>query len=98
MYDEYTIKTEYKELLKGEEEILKELNKPGGLEKGYKIYYLLDNNWVEKYKNLIFNDYIGECKNLLNVSLIQPKVEQKDFTYIHKDFNFNITYNFTLVT
>ena len=51
-------KNEYNELLKGEEEIKKELNKPGGLEKGYKNYYLLDNNWVENYKTLsIKNTY-----------------------------------------
>ena len=77
MYDEYTIKTEYKELLKGEEEILKELNKPGGLEKGYKIYYLLDKNWVEEYKNLISNNNIKESKNLLKVSLIKKKMKKK---------------------
>ena len=64
---------ELNELLIGEEEIIKELNKPGGLVKGYKIYYLLDNDWVGKYKNLIMNNNIRECKNLLNVSLIQVK-------------------------
>jgi hypothetical protein len=79
---------ELNELLIGEEEIIKELNKPGGLVKGYKIYYLLDNDWVGKYKNLIMNNNIRECKNLLNVSLIQAKVEQKDFSYIHEDFKF----------
>ena len=89
---------ELNELLIGEEEIIKELNKPGGLVKGYKIYYLLDNDWVGKYKNLIMNNNIRECKNLLNVSLIQAKVEQKDFSYIHEDFKFGFTYNFTLVT
>ena len=31
---------EYNELLNGDEEIIKELNKPGGLEKGFKEYYL----------------------------------------------------------
>ena len=60
-------KKEYNELLKGEEEIKKELNKPGGLEKGFKIYYLIDNNWVEKYKNLINNNNCKEIKNLLNI-------------------------------
>ena len=98
MYDEYTIKTEYKELLKGEEEILKELNKPGGLEKGYKIYYLLDKNWVEEYKNLISNNNIKERKNLLKVSLIKIKIEKKDFTYVHKSFRFDFPCNFALVT
>jgi hypothetical protein len=44
------------------------------------------------------NNNIRECKNLLNVSLIQVKGEQKDFSYIHKDFKFDFTYNFTLVT
>ena len=60
---------EYNELLNGEEEIKKELNKPGGLEKGYKIYYLLDNNWVEKYKNLMSNNFINikEINKLLIV-------------------------------
>jgi len=85
-------------LFDGEVEILKELNNPGGLEKGYKIYYLLDNNWVENYKNSIINNGIKKYNNLLNVSLILPKYEQKDFTYIHKDFKFNFIYNFTLVT
>ena len=98
MYDKYTIKTEYKELLKGEEEILKELNKPGGLEKGYKIYYLLDKNWVEEYKNLISNNNIKERKNLLKVSLIKYKIEEKDFTYVRKNFRFDFPCNFNLVT
>ena len=89
---------ELNELLNGEEEIIKALNKPGGLEKGYKIYYLLDNNWVENYKNSIINDLIRKCNDLLNISLILPKGEQKDFTYIHKDFKFNFIHNFTLVT
>ena len=89
---------ELNELLIGEEEIMKELNKPGGLEKGYKIYYLLDNNWVEKYKSLIINNNMKKCKNLLNVSFIKGKTDKKDFTYIHKNFKFTFSYNFTLVT
>ena len=89
---------EYKELLNGEEEIKKELNKPGGLDKGYKIYYLLDNNWVEKYKNLISNNNINikEINKLLKVSLIKKKSESKDFTYVYKGFIFNFPCDFTL--
>ena len=90
--------SEYKELLSGEEETKKELNKSGGLEKGYKLYYLLDNNWVEKFKNLISNNKIKEAKYLLKVSLITKKNEDKDFTYIHKSFGFSFPCNFTLVT
>ena len=37
-------------------------------------------------------------KNLLNVSLIKGKTDEKDFTYIHKNFKFTFSYNFTLVT
>ena len=91
-------KNEYNELLKGEEEIKKELNKPGGLEKGYKIYYLLDNKWVEKYKNLISNNNIKEIKGLLKVSLIEKKNEYKDFSYVYKNLQFSFPYDFTLVT
>jgi len=98
MYDKYKRKNEYKELLNGEEEIKKDLNKPGGLEKGYKIYYLLDNNWVEIYKKLISKNKIEESKNLLKVSLILKKDEDKDFTYIHKSFGLSFPYNFALVT
>jgi hypothetical protein len=89
---------EYNELLNGEEEIIKELNKSGGLEKGYKIYYLLDNNWVEEFKNLIINRCFKQISNILNVSLIQRKREDKDFSYINKNFKLNLAYNFTLVT
>ena len=89
---------EYNEFLNGEEEIIKQLNRPGGQEKGYKIYYLLDNNWVEEYKNLIINSCFKQIKNILIVSLIQRKKEDKDFSYINKNFKFNIAYNFTLVT
>ena len=64
---------ELNELLNGEEEIIKELNKPGGLEKGYKIYYLLDNNWVEEFKNLIINNNFEQIKNILNVYIIKRK-------------------------
>jgi len=66
---------EYKELLNGEEEIKKELNKPGGLDKGYKIYYLLDNNWVEKYKNLISN-------NNINIKEINKLLKQRFYICI----------------
>ena len=89
---------EYKELLNGEEEIKKELDKPGGLEKGYKVYYLLDNKWVEDYKYLISNKKYKESKNLLKVSLILKKDEDKDFTYVHKSFGFSFPCNFALVT
>ena len=98
MYDEYKKKSEYKELLNGEEAIKKELNKTGGLEKGYKIYYLLDNNWAEKFKKTISNNKIKEAKNLLKVSLITKKNEDKDFQYIQKSFDFTFQCNFTLVT
>ena len=89
---------EYNEFLNGQEEIIKQLNRLRGLEKGYKIYYLLDNNWVEEYKNLIINSCFKQIKNILIVSLIQRKKEDKDFSYINKNFKFNIAYNFTLVT
>ena len=89
---------EYKELLKGEEEMKKELNKPGGLEKGYKTYYLLDNNWVENYKKLIANNNFNQINNLLKVDLIKTKYEEKDFSYVQKDFTFTFPYNFTFIT
>ena len=89
---------EYDELKKGEEEIIKELNKPGGLEKEYKIYYLLDNNWVENFKNLMSNKKYKECGNILKVSLIKKKYEDKDFSYVHESFGFSFPYNFALVT
>ena len=89
---------EYEELLKGEEELKKELNKPGGLEKGYKKYYLLDNNWVENYKKLIANKKFNQINNLLKVDLIKTKHEKKDFSYIQEDFTFTFPYNFTFVT
>jgi hypothetical protein len=98
MFEGFTRRKEYNELLNGEEEIKKELDKPGGLEKGYKIYYLLDNSWVENYKNLMSNKNISEIKNLLTVSLIKTKFENKDFTYIHENFDCSFPYDFTLVT
>ena len=98
MFEGFKRRKEYNELLNGEEEIKKELDKPGGLEKGYKIYYLFDNSWVEKYKNLMSNKNTEEIKNLLKVSLFNTKIEKKDFTYIHKTFNCSFPYDFTLVT
>ena len=89
---------EYKELLKGEEEMKKELNKPGGLEKGHKTYYLLDNNWVENYKKLIANKNFHLIYNILKVDLIKTKSEKKDFSYVQEDFHFTFSYNFTFVT
>ena len=98
MIDEYKIKKEYSELLEGEEEIQKELNKSGGLEKGYKKYYLINNDWVERFKNLIINNKFYEYQNLLKVSLIIREKEEKDFSYINSSFVLNFSYNFTLVT
>ena len=89
---------EYNELLNGEKEIKIELDKPGGLEKGYKVYYLLDNNWVEEFKNLISNKQYKESKKLLNANLIIKKSEHKNFKYVYKSFSFSFPYNFTLVT
>jgi len=90
---------EYNELIKGEEEIIKELNKPGGLnEKKYKIYYLLDDSSIVNYKNLIISKNFGKFDNFLKVSLIQTKRQKKDFSYIHTKFKFTFSYNFTLVT
>ena len=98
IFEEFKRKKIYNELINGEENIKKELEKPGGLEKGYKIYYLLDNNWVEEYKNLINNNNSKEINNLLRVSLIKNKSEHKDFTYLHKSCEFSFPCNFTLVT
>ena len=89
---------EYNELLNGNEEIIKELNKPGGLEKGFKEYYLLDNNWVEEFKNLIINNNFEQIKNILNVYIIKRKREDRDFSFIKQNFIFNLAYDFTLVT
>ena len=89
---------EYEELLKGEEELKKELNKPGGLEKGYKKYYLLDNSWVGNFKKLIANKNFNQINNLLKVALIEAKSEEKDFSYVQKDFTFIFSYDFTFVT
>ena len=91
-------KKEYNELLNGEKEIKNELKKPGGLEKGYKTYYLLDYNWVENYKALLANNNFKKFNNLLNVNLIIEKGEDKDFSYVHHRFKFTFPYNFTLVT
>ena len=91
-------KKEYNELLNGEKEIKNELKKPGGLEKGYKKYYLLDYNWVENYKTLMKNNNFKHIDNLLNVNLIIDKGEDKDFSYVHHSFQFTFPYNFTLAT
>ena len=98
IFEEFKRKKIYNELINGEENIKKELEKPGGLEKGYKIYYLLDNSWVENYKNLMTNKNTKEVKILLKDSLIKTKIEKKNFTYIHKSFNFYFPCDFTLVT
>ena len=81
---------EYNELLNGDKEIIKELNKPGGLEKGFKEYYLLDNNWVEEFKNLIINNNFEQIKNILNVYIIKRKREDRDFSFIKQNFIFNL--------
>ena len=97
-FEGFKRRSEYNEFLNGEKEIKKELDKPGGLEKGYKIYYLLDNSWAENYKDLSNNSKYQEINDILKVSLITTKIEKKDFTYIHKSFNCSLPYNFTLVT
>ena len=86
---------EYSELIRGEDQIKKELKNPGDIYKGFKKYRLLNKDWVDKFKKL-YND--KNYKSLLNINSIPKKNEDKDFTYIKSNFGFSLPTNFTLAT
>ena len=92
---------EYRELNFGEKKIEIELITPGGIEKRFKKYFLLDRNWVIIYKkNLkefidqkgIINDY------LLKAEFILSKLIKKEFLDINSEFTFYFPSDFTIVT
>lgn len=92
---------QYLEIINEEKEIKNELNKSGGIEKGFKEYYFLNKKWYEKYKNFLKEDKIDNnklTKNLLNIKNIFHDKEDKDFSYINKKFNFDFPFNFQIVT
>ena len=87
---------EYNELFNTEEEIKKELNTKLGIEKGFKKYCLINNNWVDKYKKYLDNPI--DDRNLLKFNSIKLNHEDKNFKVLNKNFSFGLPTNFELVT
>ena len=74
---------ELNELLNSEQEIKNSLTNNNSVENKYKNYGLLDKNWLDNYKNDLYNILYNKTRNELNfnINFICPK--KKTETYRH---------------
>jgi len=89
---------EYNELIKGLEEIKKEINILNDKKK-FKKFGILDSEYFKKYLLFLKEQKNGESNNqFINFKKLYRKIEDKDYSYISKNFVFTFPINFAFIT